>query len=534
MNWRARGTWLIALFAVCFSVFIPAGSASAHAGLEGSDPKPSSWLATSPSEVVLHFDESVGVVFARLKILDQDGKEVFEARPTRDANDHTTVRANIDKLGDGTWVVVWRVTSADSHPVQGSFAFSVGTSLSDVTTILTGDEGHKHGLNNLFNILRFVMFAGVMSLIGGVGLVMFAAKKPPSIRTRMSLWGAWTFSIVASIEALFAYGPHASGVKVYNFTDLSLLGDTMSTTYGQATLLRISLLLSFSLLLMKMEFCNKRAWRLSAIFASVFVAATLSAVGHPSGQSPVALSFSLDVLHILAVSLWIGALFLITIDRKFWLRSTQSMLWFSRMAGYSVAVIAVTGVVQSMLLMDGPRNLFVLEYGQKLVVKVGLVLVLVAIGALSRATLRKSGPAKLHQSIVVESLIALIVVAITALLVAIPPRVQISNAPVQFSLKQSGLIADITVTPARIGASEIHLNMGSLEGSFAQMTSVTARMSLPNKNIPNGPIELQRTGPNHYTAVVNFAFTGKWRIEFLVKPDPSRTVLFTADVKVGE
>jgi len=534
VNWRARGTWLIALFAVSFSVFIPAGSASAHAGLEGSDPKPSSWLATSPTEVVLHFDESVGVVFARIKILDQDGKEVFEARPTRDANDHTTVRANIDKLGDGTWVVVWRVASADSHPVQGSFAFSVGTSSSDVTSILNSNESHKHGLNNLFNIIRFVMFVGVLALIGGIALVMFGAKKPPSIRTRMSLWGAWTFAIVASIEALFAYGPHASGVKVYNVTDLSLLGDTMSTLFGQATLLRISLLLGFSMLLMTIDKRDKRAWRICAVGTSVAVAATFSAVGHPSGQSPVALSFSLDVVHLLAASLWIGALFLITIDRKFWLRSTQSMLWFSRMAGYSVVVIAVTGVVQSLLLVGGIRNVFALEFGQKLVIKVGLVLVLVAIGALSRSTLRKSGPAKLHQSVVVEALVALIVVGITAVLVALPPRVQSSNAPVVFSLKQSGLIADITVTPARVGAAEIHLSMGSLVGSFAQMTSVSARMALPSQNIPNGPIELERTGPNHYTAIVNFAFSGTWHIEFLVKPDPSRTVLFTTDVKVGE
>jgi len=43
-----------------------------------------------------------------------------------------------------------------------------------------------------------------------------------------------------------------------------------------------------------------------------------------------------------------------------------------------------------------------------------------------------------------------------------------------------------------------------------------------------------KSGPNHYTAVVNFAFSGKWHIEFIVKPDPSRTVLFTTDVKVGE
>jgi putative copper export protein len=89
------------------------------------------------------------------------------------------------------------------------------------------------------------MFAGVMTLIGGVALVMLGAQKSPSIRTRMSLWGAWTLAIVASIQALFAYGPHASGVKVYSVTDLSLLGDTMTTTFGQATLLRISLLLGF-------------------------------------------------------------------------------------------------------------------------------------------------------------------------------------------------------------------------------------------------------------------------------------------------
>ena len=210
------------------------------------------------------------------------------------------------------------------------------------------------------------------------------------------------------------------------------------------------------------------------------------------------------------------------------------MLWFSRVAGYSVAVIAVTGIVQTLLLMGGLRDIFVLEYGQKLIVKIGLVLVLVAIGALSRSTLRKIGPAKLHQSIVVEALVALIVVGITALLVVLPPREQSSNEPVLFSLKQSGLIADITVTPARVGAAEIHVSMGSLVGSFAQMTEVTARMSLPSKNIPNGPIELVKSGPNHYTALVNFAFSGKWHIEFLVKPDPSRTVLFTTDVKVGE
>jgi len=416
--------------------------------------------------------------------------------------------ANIDKLGDGTWVVVWRIASADSHPVQGSFAFSIGTSSSDVTRILNNDARQGHGLNNLFNIIRFVMFAGILTLLGGVAMVMFGAQKAPSIRTRMSLWGAWTFATVASIQALFAYGPHASGVKVYNVTDLSLLSDTMTTTFGQATLFRVALLLGFSLLLMTINSRGKRLWRVIAVGTSIAIAITFSAVGHPSGESLAALSLTLDVVHLLAVSLWIGAL--------------------------SVAVIAVTGIAQTLLLMDGLRDIFVLEYGQKLLVKVLLVLVLVAIGALSRSTLRKSGPAKLHQSVVVEALIALIVVGITALIVALPPREQASNAPVEFSLEQSDLIADITVTPARVGSAEIHVAIRSTVGSFAQMTAVSGRLSLPSKRIPNGPVELERTSPNHYTAVVNFPFSGLWHIEFVVKPDPSRTVLFTTDVKVGE
>jgi hypothetical protein len=59
-------------------------------------------------------------------------------------------------------------------------------------------------------------------------------------------------------------------------------------------------------------------------------------------------------------------------------------------------------------------------------------------------------------------------------------------------------------------------------------------MSLPSKSIPNGPVELVRTSPNHYTAEVSFPFSGVWNLEIVVKPDPSRTVLFTTDVKIGE
>ena len=41
--------------------------------------------------------------------------------------DRTTAAVKLPAgLKDGTYVVAWRVTSADSHPVSGAFSFSIG------------------------------------------------------------------------------------------------------------------------------------------------------------------------------------------------------------------------------------------------------------------------------------------------------------------------------------------------------------------------------------------------------------------------
>ena len=531
---RLRTSWVAVMLIVIASVFVPTNAVSAHAGLISSEPKASSWLAVSPTEIVLVFDEQVGVVFSRVTILDQEGNEIINAKLIRDQSDPRIVRASINTLPNGTFVVVWRVASADSHPVQGSFAFSIGASSSDVTAVMNAGVSDRHGLNNLFNVIRFAMFASVLTLLGGAALVAFGSRSAPSIRTRMSLWSAWAVALFASVQALFAYGPHASGVKIYNLTDLSLLGDTMTTLFGQATLARVLLLLLFSCMLITIDRRSQRWWRMSAVAIAVAIAGSMSAVGHPSNQSPVGLSVALDMVHQLAVSMWVGGLFLITIDRKYWLRSTQSMLWFSRIAGYSVAILVVTGIGQTILLMDQFADLFTIEFGQKLGVKVLLVAALVALGGLSRKTLHAAGPAKLHQSVLVESLVALIIVGIAALIVALPPRAQASLVPFETTLKQSGLIASVTVTPARVGTTEIHVSIASLDGTFLQIQSITGRVGLPEKSLPNGPISFEKTGPDHYTAIVSFAFTGDWDLDILVKPTDTTTVLFSTDVLIKE
>jgi hypothetical protein len=116
----------------------------------------------------------------------------------------------------------------------------------------------------------------------------------------------------------------------------------------------------------------------------------------------------------------------------------------------------------------------------------------------------------------------------------LPPTAQASLAPFETTLKQSDLIATVTVTPARVGTTEIHISVASLDGTFLQTQSITGRVGLPERSLPSGPISFEKTGPNHYTAIVSFAFAGDWDLDILVKPTDTTTVLFSTDVLIKE
>ena len=137
--WRK---WLLA-FAVVAGVLSPATVSFAHAGLIGSEPAASSVLAESPTEIVLRFDESLEAVYESIRVLDSTGSVVVVANARRDKVDHSIARGNIPVLKDGAYVVLWRVTSADGHPITGAFSFYVGIQREVVTDPL-GNFLHEY------------------------------------------------------------------------------------------------------------------------------------------------------------------------------------------------------------------------------------------------------------------------------------------------------------------------------------------------------------------------------------------------------
>ncbi len=519
------------------TVLAPAQLASAHAILLTSEPAPSAVLDQSPTEIALFFNELVDTVFGRIRILDSSGDVIQTVKPIRDASNKSIVRAPISVLEPGTYVVVWRVASADSHPVQGSFAFQIGNTSPDVSALNNGQVLERHGLASLFDVIRWVTYLGVVLLIGGIGLLQAVRTDRLSPRSTLALMGGWAFAALGTLEGLIAYGPHISGYKIYKAVDLSLLSETLTTQYGKMQLLRLMLLGIIGALIAVIQFRGTWWWKFGAWASLVGITLTLSLAGHPVATNPVAVSVGLDMLHMLAISLWVGPLLIIVYDRNMWLAtdestSAPSLRWFSRTAGFAVPVIVATGVIQAWLMMDGFGQILESRYGRTLIVKACLVIVLIALGAVSRVAMQQKRSGSLRQSMGIEVLFGIIILTITSALVAMPQKGTIEPAPLSSTIFQGQMIVELSLTSARVGQSEVHVVVAKADGTFVQIEAATARMSMPARNIPNGPIVLAETGSNHFSGVTEFAYSGEWVVEILVKETASSTTLFKIAVDI--
>src|SRR5947209_7183836 len=119
---------------------LSASPASAHALLLRTEPAPQTTVAQSPRVLSLFFSESVEVSAGDVRLYDVDGKSLEVGAPHR-TNGNSEVTVSLPHLDDGTYTVVWRAVSADSHPVRGGFLFYVGHPSSFSVVAIAGNEG---------------------------------------------------------------------------------------------------------------------------------------------------------------------------------------------------------------------------------------------------------------------------------------------------------------------------------------------------------------------------------------------------------
>jgi len=525
---------LVRLLIALIAIFAAPSMALAHAGLESSDPSPGAYLDVSPERITLTFDEAVTTAFGSLRVLDSNADVVVET-PLKRGEEKSIAVAEVGRtLDDGTYVVVWRVTSSDGHPVQGSFTFVVGEATSTVSDAVANATTVTHGLSRLFVVIRASIFLSLAVLIGAIVLLWSSAPRRLSSRASIAVRGAWIVLLAATIEAFFAFGPHAAGVKIYNAFDGDLISATLTTTFGRAQLVRVALLVALWPVLSAFISGVRRRLLISVLL--VGIVATVSLSGHAISTSPMVVGVALDIVHLLAIGSWIGGLcVLVFVGRRLGDEQTLSLTGrFSGIAQRALPVVILTGIAQSWLLLKDPTEIFDTQFGRTLVVKIALVLVVIALSGSARRALKQRDARNLRTTVAFEAIVALVVIALTASLTGLSPKVVSSAAPFQQTIVGSEVFVTLAVTPAKVGSTEVHLIMARQGGALGELTNVQMRMGLASMNIPTGPVELTRIAPNHYTANVTFPFPGQWSVEVLASTEQFAVSRFAFEVSISE
>jgi methionine-rich copper-binding protein CopC len=106
-------------------MLITTGIAWAHAYLDHASPRVGNTVSQAPKEVMLWFTEKIEPAFSTIEVRNEQGALVSSGKATV-VGDRTQLRVPVKALPSGTYKVIWRVLSVDTHRTQGDFTFRVG------------------------------------------------------------------------------------------------------------------------------------------------------------------------------------------------------------------------------------------------------------------------------------------------------------------------------------------------------------------------------------------------------------------------
>ena len=119
---RTTTFWFPLLLA---GLVLGSSAALGHSGLQRAEPPVESTLKRPPTEVKLYFSERLEPAYSRVHVEDGKGAHVDRDDSHVDRSNPLLMRVTLTPLEPGTYTVVWRVLSVDSHVTQGRFKFRI-------------------------------------------------------------------------------------------------------------------------------------------------------------------------------------------------------------------------------------------------------------------------------------------------------------------------------------------------------------------------------------------------------------------------
>jgi copper transport protein len=580
-GWLAGGLLTLALAVVGLLGSAPV--ALAHAQLLGTSPAADATVKVQPKEVIFEFNQDVGGTLGAVRVYDAQGNEVDDLDVSHpDGNEHWMGVGLKPHLPDGTYTGTYRVISADTHIVYGGLVFSVGhpgaAPKFTVAGLISKNEsgrvtrvafGVVRGLNYLTLALMvgglaflFCVWTPVLTAVAGSEARWSAAAQAFASRLGRLLAVAIALGVIVSVLGVLLQGASAAGVSLWTSLKVSILEDTLESRFGAVWGLRaVDWVLLGALLLAARAFGRSAIPELRAgsaqagtptltrppprtllallAIGGIYLAIAPALAGHASIESPVAVFFPSDALHVLAGSVWVGGiaclLFALPAATRRLEGAERSRLLLACLARFSpialvaVVVIAVTGVIQAYVDVRSLHGLFHTTYGALIIVKVALLVCLIGFGWVNRGRVipaleRLVGDGRVPGGVGAltrrmlrgEFALMLCVFGVTAALISYAPPIDAASGPFAADTSIGPAELEMTVEPAKVGLNTIHLYLidAKTGSQFTATKELTATAKLPAKGI--GPLVLKPivAGPGHY--VLNsavFSPGGTWEIE---------------------
>jgi putative copper resistance protein D len=395
-------------------------------------------------------------------------------------------------------------------------------------------------------LARAIHFAATLL---AAGTVIFAAMTAPvlpadaeaaAFRRRCRRLIGWALGI-AVISGAGWFALVAAGILGKPILDVTLHGAAAvasGTRFGLVCIARLALALLIALLLMRH---GARGWQVGA--ACVF-AALLAFCGHAGAKPGLAGNIHLiaDIGHLIAASAWLGALPALALllatarrrDDAMWrAAAVLTTARFSRLGAACVVVLLASGIVASVNLLGGPRDLIDSDYGRLLSLKIALFLAMVAVAAVNRFRLtprlpRADAVAALIRNSLAETVLGLGVIAAVAALGTMVPgghaahhaTSTIPDSAAFVHLHMPNMMADVTVDPGHAGRTHAIIRVMREDASLYPTDSVKFSLDPPGATTNSAPYVAKRAADGTWT-VDNLALSrsGVWTVQVIVGTD---------------
>jgi copper transport protein len=528
---------LALMLAGLLTAILPA-AARAHAVLLETIPAADALLARAPKAILLRFNEPVRPIAVQL--LRAEDEAALDLPPV-EATDTRLTLPLPQGLPDGSYVMSYRVTSADGHPVAGSFVFSVGAAPAQA---ITSPVDRYDVAWTWLGVAARALWYGNLLLASGLALFLALIRAPPDSAPRLNRGLArLAISGIASGASLLAAeggsllgGPPGSLLS-FELWRLALGSSVFWTVAAGAAGLAI--------------LSRARDRRFALLAGALVVALSFGLSGHAATAGPRWLTAPVIALHVLGAALWVGALWplLLALGGA---EAKARLQAFSSLAVCAIACLIVAGTVLAALQLGSISALVTTDYGRRLLAKLILVAGLLGLAALNRLLLTpaldRSARAErgLRLTIGTELALAAAVVALTASLGAVPPPRALALAAavhehgaeigrdyaVYASARGYNLV--LVATPATAGANRIDLYFTGPDGRPAAAKAVELSAALPARNIEALRLAASPVEPGHFRAPASLPLAGEWQLHAgLVIDDFTRLDFRTRIVIVG-